>query len=92
MLSMESAKDLATLRTQYTKMSDVEYDQLDNITGYWHSKDTKVPGNKQIDASFIKTPFCEESPVPSKVGGPNHFGLIIACDGYSMGRGLLEFW
>ena len=33
-----------------------------------------------IDASAIKTPFLEEN------------GLIIACDGYSMERGINEFW
>jgi len=47
-----------------------------------------VPGNKIIDASYVKTPFNELNPVdPSQ-----DFGLMIACDGYSMDRGLHEFW
>ena len=86
---MESAQKLQTLKAQYTKMWDAEYSQLDDITS-WRTN-TNVPGLNTIDASYIKTPYCEELPAPAKAAGP-HFGLMIACDGYSMGRGLLEFW
>ena len=89
MKQMEQTKKLSTLAEQYTKMADEEYDGLECITRY-HTN-TNVQGLKIIDASFIKTPYCEESPSHTK-GGKNHFGLIIACDGYSMKEGLLEFW
>jgi len=50
--------------------------------------DISVPGTKILDASYVKTPFNELCPSdPSK-----DFGLMIACDGYSMDQGLLEFW
>lgn len=89
MWQLEQAKKLSTLATQYKKMADQEYDVLEDVMGY--NTETNVQGLKQLDACYIKTPYCEESPNPSKVG-INYYGLIIACDGYSMRKGLLEFW
>ena len=71
-------------------MVDDEYEQLDNVMQY--ATNTNVPGLKHIDACYIKTPYREESPTPRYVGDRPLYGLVIACDGYSMRKGLLEFW
>lgn len=51
-------------------------------------RNTSVPKLKTLDASYIKTPFHEES--LDKPGAD--FGLIIATDGYDMRNGLCELW
>jgi len=48
----------------------------------------RVPGTSILDASIIKTPFQEVNPADKS----DEFGLMIACDGYSMERGINEFW
>lgn len=58
-----------------------------------YDKDVRVQGLNILDASYIKTPFNEERPGDMVKGGAKSpYGLMIACDGYSMDRGLEEFW
>ena len=83
---MESAKKLSEMADSYMKMADQEYDALYEITKY--STNTKLKDQTVIDACYIKTPFREESPLNPE----DDFGLMIACDGYSFRKGLVEFW
>ena len=91
---MEAAKSLSLL-TDYSKFAKQEYEELETIGTY--DQNAAVPNLKEIDASFIKTPYLEENPITKKAIGQNgtetsHFGLIIACDGYRMKAGLGELW
>jgi len=49
-----------------------------------------VPNVKNVDASFVKTPYHEVTPGTGNESTP--FGLMIACDGYNFRRGLHDFW
>jgi len=84
MMEMEKAISLNTL---FKKEIKDEYKALGNLLGWGDSYDQRsvVPGCKTIDASYIKTPLLE-----MKQDQP--FGMIVATDGYEMGRGLQEFW
>ena len=64
-----------------------EYRQLDLVTQW--GTNTKIPYCKVINPCFIKTPFREEKK-EAKPG--EYYGLMIACDGYAMQKGLVEFW
>jgi len=83
---MESAKKLSEMADNYMKIADQEYNALGEITKW--TTNTKVIGQKVIDACYIKTPFREESPLNPE----GDFGLMIACDGYRLKKGLVEFW
>lgn len=77
-MQMESAKTLSSMADNFMKITDHEYDVLDDITKW--GTNTKLKGQRVIDACYIKTPFREQNPLM-----PNaDFGLMIACDGYRL--------
>jgi len=83
---MENAKKLSEMADNHIKLADQEYYDLNDITD-WYTN-TNLKNQKIIDACYIKTPFREKNPLKPKAD----FGLMIACDGYRMREGLVEFW